>query len=177
MMFPQPTKTSTALAATAALATYSRAYPKRKGAQTDTYRLAYFAFAGVALAGVVSLYRQGDLALGDGADGYAGPAKKIGRLEKQLARLEKRLAKKEAKGRSRATARIQRKIDKLVAKLNALQGEAASEGIPGFPGTPAPGMMPEYEMGPQGGGMPSWALPAAISGGVLLVVVAMASRD
>ena len=140
-------------------------------------------WAGVlALVYGLKLLHDADALPWSGFDGYGGVAKKIARTEKKLARLQARLAKKEAKGRNRATARIQRRIDKLQAKLNALSGQAAGQGIPGFPGTPSPDIMPEPMPEPMpidpmvyddGGGTPSWLLPAAIGGGVLLVGAAL----
>jgi len=183
-MIPQPTKLSTGVAAVVAAATFKLAFPTRKNAQTPMYQLVYFASLGAALTGTYSLYRDGELPfLGDGFDGYGGVARKIRRLEKKLARLEKRLAKKEAKGRTKAVARIMRKIDKFRAKLDALQGQAGDEGIPGY-STMSPMPLPEPLPDPMpveqydvesdaGGGMPSWALPAALGGGVLLVVGAV----
>lgn len=123
-----------------------------------------------------------------GSPGYAGPSRKLSRLQKRLARLQRKLAKKQSRGRAKAVARIQRKIDKVQAKINALAAEAAQQGIPGYQPAMMPSMDPlaqvqadpaldaSYDVSPSaGGGIPSWALPAALGGGLLLVVIAVMS--
>jgi len=170
----------TAVSAVVAASTLKPAFAKRNTAARSQTRLIY----GVALAatalGAYRLHSEGALSMpwGDG-EGYGGVAKKIGRLEKRRARLEAKLAKKQGKGRTKAVARLERKLGKVIAKLNALQSQAGSEGIPGYPGTQEPMLspLPDYDVSADAeGGLPSWALPAALGGGILLVVSAALLR-
>ena len=156
--------------------TYEDTFSKHKSKRARNARRLY-GLAVLGLAGSVFVsHRAGayqEMLSGPYGD-LGGVSKKIGRLEKKIARLEKRLAKKEAKGRSKAVARIQAKLDKAHAKLRALTGQASSDGLPGYGPVEDPGLPPVYDMEPAG--LPTWALPAAIGGGVLLVVIAMMSR-
>jgi hypothetical protein len=157
---------------------------KKDTAARSQARLIYGVALAVSALGAYRLHSEGALSMpwGDG-EGYGGVAKKIGRLEKKRAKLEARLAKKQGRRRTKAVARIERKLGKVIAKLNALQGQAGSQGIPGYPGTQDPGFapLPVYDPGLDAGldaegGLPSWALPAALGGGILLVVAASMLR-
>jgi len=174
----------TAVSAVVAASTLKPAFAKSNTAARSQARLIYGVALAVSALGAYRLHSEGALSMpwGDG-EGYGGVAKKIGRLEKKRANLEARLAKKQGKRRTKAVARIERKLGKVIAKLNALQGQAGSEGIPGYPGTQDPGFapLPVYDAGLDAGldaegSLPSWAIPAALGGGFVMVVAATLLR-
>lgn len=145
------------------------------------------AYKAMALGSLLALYLGSRLDAADMGD-FGGVAGKTRRLSRRLARLQRRLAKSK---RGRKTARLERRVAKIQARLSAIQGGAADPALTDATYVDEEDVAGDlvgatydvsaYAPGAAGGitsGTPSWLLPVAIGGGMLLLVgaVAMSGR-
>jgi hypothetical protein len=181
----------TGVSAVTAAVTFKGAFAGRASAKRRQTRAVYGVALAVAVIGAYKLYQQGALSMGDpyGEDGYGGLTGKLRRLTRRLRRLNRRVGRiRGRRGRETwRTRRLQRRIDKIKAKISGLESAAGGQGIPGYSpeiaasldvsAQVAPPMMDEYPMEPMGSETPEWLIPAAIGGGLLMVVAALAARN
>ncbi len=100
-----------------------------------------------------------------------------GRDDRQLRRFQrrlKRLQRRQGRKKGRKAEKIAARISKLQARIAAIQGGSVAMPLPGavpaLPGV-APDMIPgELSSGP-GSELPTWALPAGLVGGALVLAL------